>query len=58
MEPNDPPRDYAPAIVRGGTRQITLLGAESDMVWTAILAGNSEQVIKAWDEVSTRHMVG
>ena len=54
LEPNAPPRDAAPYVPRGGCRQVTLVGAESELIWTTILAGNYPDVIKIWDEVTRR----
>ena len=51
FEPNEPRRNEAPIRPEGGTRRICLEGEESNMVWTAIMTGNSEQVISEFDTV-------
>ena len=59
MEPEDPPPlEYVSAIVRSGTRQVTLKGSDSDMVWRAIFSVNPVQAIHDWNEASARHGMG
>ena len=56
LEPNQPPCNERPTPPVGGCRRLALKGEESDMIWSTILAGNHEEVIKVWNDVYDKTM--